>query len=594
LSLLYYICEKWFNPERVKFTGTALFVLSSLWFYLPGEYVLIANQDLTLFITTPGYLLSFLDRPGGLLDYFGSFLSQFFRFRFAGALLLAGVITTGYYAAGALCTSVTGKKESLVIGILTPMLLLGMHNYYPHQVSHSLGFILAIGLAAATPAEGVRKWVFLGIALPLSYIVSGGFVWVFSGLVLAGGMVRRSSFGYTTVLITVLYPALIIACGARWVYLDPLRELMTISLPFGPAYGASPWPFLFVGWIFLFVILAGVPDPFQNARPVWRRWCSVAICLVGMVLVLHFSYNRKNHEFFQIEKRAIRGDWDGLLHYADQHPSMNLFGSFYTNLALVNSGRVCTDLFRYPQAFGRRGLCFNWEAKGEILRRGSDFFWTIHFVNEAHHWAFESVVIDGFTRRNTERLIQTELVRGNDKVAEKYIRLLRSALFHRKMADHYAGFLYNREAVENSPELGPVLHTLIENDFFSEGMDLETNLRMLLANTPSNRPAYDYLMALLLLEKEVDQLAASLPGYLKANGGVSPNLLDEALLVYQVTHRNEELSTPSVTPVTMERFEAYTRILRQHRDPKEAARMLYPAYRNSFWYYLNFTPSPNS
>ncbi|GAG89517.1 unnamed protein product, partial [marine sediment metagenome] len=238
-------------------------------------------------------------------------------------------------------------------------------------------------------------------------------------------------------------------------------------------------------------------------------------------------------------------------------------------------------------------LCFNWEAKGEILRRGSDFFWTVHFVNEAHHWAFESMIIDGFTRRNLTRLIQTELIRGNYKVAEKYIDLLGSAMFQKKIANHYALFLDDREAMQNDPELGPRLNTHMTEDFFSEGMDLEINLRSLIANEPFNLRAYDYLMALLLLEKKIDQVREALPGYLRASGGIVPSLLDEGLLVYQITHREEDISPLQVSPSAIQRFDDYTRVLRQYRDQNEAARILYPTFGNSFWFYLNFVSLPN-
>jgi len=59
-----------YNPIAIKtLLGILLFIISFLWFFFPGEYVLIANRDLSLFLTTPGYLGSFLDRPGGLLEY---------------------------------------------------------------------------------------------------------------------------------------------------------------------------------------------------------------------------------------------------------------------------------------------------------------------------------------------------------------------------------------------------------------------------------------------------------------------------------------------------------------------------------------------
>ncbi|MCK4991375.1 MAG: hypothetical protein KAS29_12845, partial [Bacteroidales bacterium] len=510
-----------YNPIAIKtLLGILLFIISFLWFFFPGEYVLIANRDLSLFLTTPGYLGSFLDRPGGLLEYAGSFLNQFYRFRVAGALVLSGVITSAYFVTGSMVVRISGKNELFVIGILAAVLLLGMHNYYPHQLSHTLGFILAMRLVVASPTEKIRRRRFLAITVPLIYLAIGGYVWFFGLLMMAEEIVRNKKIDFASGLLSAVYPAIIIFSGARLLFLDPLAELAVKPLPFGEEYGKSPWPYLFIGWMILGVVLARKPLRFLKLSPVLKIIAHTMVCVLALLLVLHFSYKRKNGELFQIEKMALSQDWDELLAYTAKHPSTNLFGAYYTNLALANSGKLCSGLFQYPQTFGRRGLCFNWEAKAEILRRGSDFFWTVHFVNEAHHWAFESMIIDGFTRRNLIRLIQTELVRGNLRVAEKYVNLLGEAMFHKKIAMHYARFLDDREALHNDPELGPRLQLRMKQDFFSDGVDLERNLESLLANNPSNVQANDYLMALFLLEKELDKIEAALPAYLEANGGI--------------------------------------------------------------------------
>ena len=225
--------------------GLLLFILALLWFYYPGEYVIVANQDLTLFIKSPEYLLSFFDRPGGLLEYFGSFLSQFFRFRLTGAITLSMLIVTGYYAAQSLFTRISGKKSPFIAGLIASVLLIGMHNFYPHQLSHSLGLILAIALAARTPTDQSRRRVFLAIAVPLIYLLSGGFVWFFCGLVLAGNLAGRGKMDIPSVLLAILYPGIIIL-GASLLYLYPWNELMIAQLPLGQEYGSSLWPILFV------------------------------------------------------------------------------------------------------------------------------------------------------------------------------------------------------------------------------------------------------------------------------------------------------------------------------------------------------------
>lgn len=579
--------------SREKLTGLVLYAGALLWFYYPGEYVLTANQDKSLFILNPAYLLSFIDHPGGLLEYFSSFFSQFFRIRLAGAAVLALFIASMYFASLRLFSRISGNKAPGFAGVICALLLIGMHNFYPHQLSHSLGFILAMVLAALFPEARNRRSLFLVLGIPLLYLVSGGFVWIFCGLVIASYAVGPGKIELSSALLCTLYPGIIIVFGASFLFLYPWKELMILQLPFGPHYGNSLWPLVFLAWVLLMIVLARVPFGGRKLHRIWKLGLEISFSLLALVLILHFSFNRKNAEFYTIEKMAIQEDWDGLLGYVSKHPSTNLFGSFYTNLALANKGLLCEALFQYPQGFGRRGLCFAWEEKSELLRRGGDFFWTIQFVNEAHHWAFESLIIDGATQRNLKRLIQTELVRGNFRIAEKYIHHLGRALFQKNLADRYAAFLYKPEVIMKDPELGPRFNIRMTQDFFAEGADLEKNLRSVLANQPSNRLATDYLMALFLLEKEVDKIPPYLPGYLRSNGGRLPVLLDESLLVYQITHREDPMKDLQVSPVTLQRFDEYTRVLRQYRNPEEAARMLYPDYKDTFWFHLNFNSTAN-
>ena len=146
------------------FPGIFLFVISFFWFCFPGEYTLIANRDQSLFLFTPEYLGSFLHRPGGLLEFTGNFLTQFYHHRIAGAAVLSAVITSAYFVSVSLVLRNSGKGRLFLTGFLTALLLLGMHNYYPHRIGQSLGLILSIGLVALLPSPG-RSSIFEAAAI---------------------------------------------------------------------------------------------------------------------------------------------------------------------------------------------------------------------------------------------------------------------------------------------------------------------------------------------------------------------------------------------------------------------------------------------
>jgi len=575
-----------------RYYGAALFLLSFVWFYFPGEYVLIANQDVSLFFTTPEYFLSFLDRPGGMLEYLGHFLTQFYRFHLAGALILSVLLTLSYFLTTGIVKRASGKMNLLILAMIAPVLMMGMHNFYPHQIHHSLGFIITLGFAMMIPEDRAKRRIYHALAVPVLYFLSGGFVWFYCVLMLSMAITGNLKSNVENLLSALAYPALIVVLGSVLIFVYPLGHLLFISLPMEQTYPIPLLPYIFAGSVILMILLSRLKFQWSFLKSGWSFVPETILLLTGAFLILSFTHNRKNVDFFNIEKLAIQDDWGGLLRYVDQHPSSNLFGSFYTNLALVKQGELCSSLFNYPQSFGRRGLCFGWEAKDEILKRGSDFFWAIGLVNEAHHWAFESMVVNGFTRRNLKRLIQTELARGNNRVAQKYIRLLEKTLFDRNMARQYMAFIESPETIVKDREIGPRMNAIFTGNFFTDGLDMEKNLRSMIAINPENRPAFEYLMALLLLEKRVDEIALLLPEYLNLTGGELPQLVEESLLIYKLLHREEALPDISISESTMQRFDKYFKVLQGSRNQNEAARTLYPEFKNSFWFHMNFGNIP--
>lgn len=574
-------------PYTMILTAGLLFLLTFLWFSGPAQYVLIANQDQALFLTTAAHFLSALEQPGGLLEYTGSFLEQFLRFRLAGALLLAGLVVAVFFLTIEWVKKYAEERITIVAGVISAVLITAMHNYYPHRLYHTLGLMLAITAVIQIPQQKSGQRLYLLILIPFLYYFCGGFIWVFSLFWLSGQLMEKGRVGPEGVLWVTLYPAFIVL-GSRLIVLYPWRDLTLHPLPLGTGYGNPLWPLIFLVWICLIPFLAKAASRWSMKGPV-RGFVIFAATLALSIPMVLFSYDRKHAEFFTIESMAIREDWSGLLRYAEKHPSTNLFGNYYTNLALMHEGRLCSELFHYPQPFGRRALCFEWDARGEILRRGSDFFWAIGFINEAHHWAYESMVVDGITRRNLERLIQTELAMGHTALAAKYIGIMEHSLFDRAVARHYRNLLLDKDALMNDPDLGPKAGIHIERDFFADGLDLEMNLKNLLSSDPSLRPPMEYLMALYLLERRVDEIVSLLPAYLQRSGGTLPPLLDETLLVYKITNREDNRTGMAVSPATIGRFDEYSQLLRQSAGHEEAAKRLFPRYGNTFWYYLNFS-----
>ncbi|HBG53997.1 MAG TPA: hypothetical protein DDW70_07295, partial [Rikenellaceae bacterium] len=60
-----------------------------LYFGLMYPHHLHYQEQFQLFLTTPAFFLEMAAKPGGISDYLGSFLTQFFLFSWAGAAIIA-------------------------------------------------------------------------------------------------------------------------------------------------------------------------------------------------------------------------------------------------------------------------------------------------------------------------------------------------------------------------------------------------------------------------------------------------------------------------------------------------------------------------
>ena len=168
------------NERNITFlAGSIVALLAFFWFFVPARYVLFANSDVTLFLTTPDYLRSFLKRPGGLLEYTGSFFAQFLRFRLFGAFLLASFAALSFCLTVQLLKRQLKNVELLTAGLVTAALVVAMHNYYPHRIHHTLGLLLSIFLACMAPSRGRGMRIYLALSVPIFYLACGGFVWFF-------------------------------------------------------------------------------------------------------------------------------------------------------------------------------------------------------------------------------------------------------------------------------------------------------------------------------------------------------------------------------------------------------------------------------
>jgi hypothetical protein len=303
-------------------------------------------------------------------------------------------------------------------------------------------------------------------------------------------------------------------------------------------------------------------------------------------VVYKSAYNKMAEMMLGIDHHVQHDEWNQVLKLSDRYPGYNTLVIYYTNLALFKTGKLMDKMFNYPQ-IGSQGLRLKWQRNLNLFF-GGEIFSQLGYNNESIHWAFEALVAKGFNPRSLKKLAVGCIVNGNYDIARKYLSLLNRTIFYRKWAQRHIRYLFDPDLAEENPEISQYRNLQVMSNFFSEVNGL--NLLDLLKNHPENIMAYEYLLASLLLDRNLDDFArVSLNmkyyGYIRI-----PLHIEEALIFYNFYEdKNVIPEGYSFRPETINRFNDYAKTYTKFRsNQKVAAFELKEKYGKTYWYYLQF------
>ena len=105
---------------------------------------------------------------------------------------------------------------------------------------------------------------------------------------------------------------------------------------------------------------------------------------------------------------------------------------------------------------------------------------------------------------------------------------------------------------------------------------------------------FEYLMAHYLLSLKYDKIISYLHLFNELNYSRLPRNIEEAILVYQLVYPDKWKEYPhkdkiKISRNTIEYFIKFNKILKDNKNIKKDKFRIPEEYKNSYWYYLNFT-----
>lgn len=578
--------------RRLSVAAYLLFIsLSVFYLFWFDNHLFFYQEKSSLFLFSFSYLAQHLNQPGAFLVYLNELQTTFYYYPLLGAVLvsLEIALTVGIFKNIA---KKLFEGEHSFFPFLIGALMFFLQIHYQFSTINNLAILINVALfnAALSYTKQKAKWIPV-ILFPFVYFLFGTFSDLFLGLFSVYLVLTKD---WKKLVALYFWSLLFFYIGRESLFFQ--SDKILISYPFSATeIGTQMKVFLIlIGLIVFFPVLIRIRlgrNNWLTAQKSWLSQLSPFLLMIALVLVIIPATDKKISHYFHVEKLFYEHKYKELIDFNRQFPSTNMLTNYLNNIALAETGRLDDELFSYPQSQRGETLFLKWDLNKEVLKRGGYFYYTIGLSNEAQRWAYEYMVMQGYTPEGIKMLMKTELIAGNYKMAARYIDILKHTLFYRKEATRYEKLLNDPEAIKNEPELLQKRKLQTQNDFFVLSDNPVLNIDLILQKDSLNLIALEYKFASLMLNKDVNKIVEYLPMLEKCGYKRIPKNIEEAAIGYKLLRTNDfpELNTLFISNETEGQFSQFNQVFMQNRSNKgKAQKALSSQFAHTFWFYLVF------
>ena len=435
-----------------------------LFWYVFYPHALSYQEQYQLFLWTGDYFVERISVPGGLADWLGEFIVQFYYVKWLGALLLALL----FVILQRLTARLLPKKWWLmsVVPVILVLWLMGDINVL---LSFPVAVILALFVA-----------------------------WIMGKLVKLDELVRLENL----------------------VKLDRLVILVVIELLFIPLLywliGPAVWIYILVrvcqlGWKHLWTagwLLAVQLIAYAWLLPQWPLQ-QVMMGLNYYRIPLQYpqlkGYDKEMYELIRQDYLVRNEQWDELVRRAGEYQVHTPFWSNCVNLALSQKRLLADRMFDFYQS-GEDALIMPRTRDLTSMLPSAEAFWRLGMVNSAQRYFFdtqESILNGRKSGRCTKRIAECMIVNGHYQTAAKQLDLLKKSLFYRGWAKDAEAMMKDEAKINAHPMYGKLRKMRYKENFLYSYEEIDKMFGLLFMNNNENKTALDYFLGQLLLKGDL-------------------------------------------------------------------------------------------
>lgn len=491
--------------KYIKPAASLLFTIAVMlfWWFIHPEALSYQEQN-QLFLYTSSYFINDIKVAGGVADYLGEFLVQFYYIIWLGAIVLALVFTllqlSVWWVIKRECKE--AQLWHFILSFLPSVILLGLMGDESIILSYVVATILALLVSLLPlPSKFFANSCVQVILVPSLYWFIGPAAWIYICIIsirkpkmlwTAVYMVLTQLLAYNTVL--TQWPLEIVFFGLNYYRIPLMTPIEMVTLPV------------------LILILITVAKKYTIAKN------RTGVIASTIILILSFAsisqgYDKDKYALIRQDYLIRNEQWQQIITDAEKYqPEVN-FSSEAVNLALAMTGQLANRMFTFYQS-GTDALLMPMIRDNMSNLPTMEVFFRLGMVNESMRYAFdiqESILNARKSGRLTKRIVECCIINGKTEVARKHLNLLKQTLFYRSWAKDAEGYLGNDMWVNNHPVWGKIRTLRYTDDFLYNYQEIDKMLGLLFINNNKNRMALEYFLCQLLLNGNTATFMQYLP-----------------------------------------------------------------------------------
>jgi len=583
------------------FLLAAAFLYGGLWPLMNVEF--IAHRFPVPFLAGMAFYRRYSQIVGGPAEYSTNLFSQTYSRHWAGVLAFTLLALAAWaIARGILRRFSSGSCNWPAAAFPVIILILASRYVAVSYILPMVAGLAAAWLYMALCEKPHTRWaqsavvvLFLIASIPLYYLLASGFLYLCALCALFELLVRKRPVW----CLAWIASGAAVPYGVSYVYYEPDiagRYLRWMRMPEFDAMTngllAAMYLFAPVGAVFGFLIgrfSSGGRFALRFRRAARVAGFAALALLASRLVALHFDKSGWLYADYLLDD----GRADEALTSLAQSPDDSDPVRFLTMYALARTGRLPWEMFRYPQQASSDALLLRdtiWDVFSGVADWRSDLYLELGRINDSQRWAHEALAMEGETPRVLERVALVNILNGNPGVAKTFARALEKVPFQAARAQQYLAALDRDPDMRADPLVARIRPLMLVKDFVGD-FSTEQILQQSLEANPSNRMAFEYLLAHYLLTSDMEGFARLAPR-LKDFYRDLPTHAQEALLGF----RNVNGSLPPgvdgsmILSQTESRFQGFVYIwTRVQNGPAENAwKALAPAFGGTYWFFYIF------